>query len=46
MAIGYDELSITDGDAGAVIAASGQDLAIVTNASADFIANEEHFVFV
>ena len=46
LGIGYDDLSITDGDSGAVIAARGQDLAIVTNASADFVANEEHFVFV
>ncbi len=46
LGIGYDDLSITQGDTGAIIATDGNDLAIVTNAPADFIANEEHFVFV
>ena len=46
LGIGYDDLSITQSDAGAIIAANGQDLAIVSNASSDSIANEENFAFV
>ena len=43
--IGYDNLSITDTDAGALISVEGQDLAIVDNTPADFLANESHFAF-
>ena len=43
--IGYDDLSITDGDGGAIIAVSGSELAILSNADADFIANPDNFVF-
>jgi hypothetical protein len=45
LGIGYDDLSFTQSDAGTVIAANGQDLAIASNATADFIANEDHFAF-
>ena len=46
LGIGYDDLSIADGDAGAIIAVDGSELAIISNAPASFIASPEHFVFV
>ncbi len=45
LGIGYDDLSITDGDGGAIIAVNGSELAILSNAHADFIANPDNFVF-
>ncbi|MGV2828898.1 esterase-like activity of phytase family protein [Myxosarcina sp. GI1(2024)] len=45
LGIGYDDLAFTQTDAGALISANGNDLAIVTNAPASFIANEDNFVF-
>lgn len=46
LGIGYDDLTITDGDGSAIIAVDGSELAILSNANADFIANPENFVFV
>ncbi|MEO1005735.1 MAG: alkaline phosphatase, partial [Cyanobacteria bacterium J06638_38] len=45
LGIGFDDLSITDTDAGALIAADGQDLATVGNISADVLANADNFAF-
>lgn len=45
LGIGYDDLSITQTDAGALITVDGNDLAIVANTPADFLANESHFAF-
>ena len=45
LGVGYDDLSITQTDAGALISVDGNDLAIVSNTPADFLANEEHFAF-
>lgn len=45
LGVGYEDLSITQIDAGALISVDGKDLAIVGNALADFLANEEHFAF-
>jgi len=45
LSIGYSDLSITQTDAGALISADGNDLAIVANTPADFLANESHFAF-
>lgn len=45
LGIGYDDLSISQTDAGALISADGGDLAIVSNISAELLANEEYFVF-
>ncbi|NEO76481.1 hypothetical protein [Moorena sp. SIO4G3] len=46
LGIGFDDITITDGDLGAVISANGSDLAIVTHLSADVVANQDYFVFV
>ena len=46
LGIGYNDLSITNTDDGALISVEGKDLAIVSNTSADFIANESDFSFV
>ena len=45
LGIGYDDLSITDGDEGVVIAAEGSELAILGNADAHFVANPDNFAF-
>ena len=45
LGIGYDNLSITQTDSGALISADGNDLALVNNTSADFLANEDNFAF-
>ncbi len=45
LGIGYDDLSITQIDAGALISANSHDLAIVSNTPADFLANEDNFAF-
>ena len=46
LGIGYEDLNITQTDAGALISADGNDLAIVTNTPDGFLANnEDHFVF-
>ena len=45
LGIGFSDLSITQGDAGALITVDGNDLAIVENTPADFLANESHFTF-
>ncbi len=45
LGIGYDDLSITQTDAGALISANGHGLAIVSNTPADFLANEDNFAF-
>ena len=44
--INYDDLNITDGDGGAIIAVSGSDLAVLSNADADSVANADNFAFV
>nr|MDJ0593168.1 alkaline phosphatase [Pleurocapsa sp. MO_226.B13] len=46
LGIGFDDLSFSDSDDGAVISTNGSDLAILSNANADFIADEANFVFV
>ena len=45
LGIGYSDLSITQTDNGALISAAGNDLAIVENTPADFLANEIFFAF-
>ena len=45
LGIGYSDLEITQADAGALISVDGNDLAIVGNTPADFLANEDHFAF-
>ena len=45
LGIGYDDLSITQTDAGALISADGGDLAIVSNVTAEFLTHEEYFAF-
>ena len=45
LGIGYSDLSITQTDGGALISAAGNDLAIIENAPADFLANESFFAF-
>ena len=45
LGIGYDDLSISQTDAGALISADGGDLAVVVNVTAEFLANEEYFAF-
>ncbi len=45
LGVGYEDLSITQTDAGALISVNGNDLAIVGNTPADFLANEDHFAF-
>ena len=45
LGIGFGDLSITQGDAGAVISANGNDLAIISNVSAESLANETNFAF-
>ena len=46
LGIGYDDLSITSTDAGALIAAEGRDLAIVSNVAVDLLATETNFAFI
>ena len=45
LGIGYSDLDITQTDAGALISADGNDLAIIANVSADLLANESYFAF-
>ena len=45
LGVGYSDLSITDTDAGALISVDGNDLAVVANTPADFLANEDFFAF-
>ena len=45
LGIGFDDLIITQTDAGALISVDGNDLAIVGNAPASFLANEANFAF-
>ena len=45
LGIGYSDLDITQTDAGALISADGNDLAIIANVSADSLANESYFAF-
>ena len=43
--IGYEGLTITDGERDAVISADGSKLAILSNADANFVANPDNFTF-
>ncbi|MEL6438533.1 MAG: alkaline phosphatase [Cyanobacteria bacterium J06621_8] len=45
LGVSFDDLSITDTDAGTLIAAGGQDLAIVGNVTADVLASADNFAF-
>lgn len=45
LGVGYSDLSITDTEAGALISVDGNDLAVVANVPADFLANEDFFAF-
>ena len=45
LGIGFTDLNITQTDAGELISAEGNDLAIVGNTPNGFLANEDHFVF-
>ena len=45
LGIGYEDLTFSDSDGGAIIAANGSELAVLSNAHADFIANSDNFVF-
>ncbi|MGD1921372.1 MAG: hypothetical protein ACFCAD_22255, partial [Pleurocapsa sp.] len=45
LGIGYSDLDITDFEDGTLISANGNDLAVINNAPASFIANEDHFAF-
>ncbi len=45
LGIGYSDISITQTDAGALISANGNDLALVANTPADSLANESNFTF-
>lgn len=45
LSVGYEDLSITQTDAGALISVDDNDLAVVGNTPADFLANEDHFAF-
>ena len=45
LGIGYSDPSITQTDSGALISADGNDLAVVANTPADFLANDSHFPF-
>ena len=42
----FGDLSFRDSDDGAIVALNGNDLAVLTNRNADFIANENNFDFV
>ena len=46
LGIGFEDLSFSDTEGGAIISANGSDLAILSNANADFVAKVENFVFV
>ena len=46
LGIGFDDLDITQTDAGALISVDGKDLAIVSNTPDGFLSNPDHFVFV
>ncbi len=46
LGIGFEDLEISQTDAGALISANGDDLAIVGNTPDGFLANPDHFVFV
>jgi hypothetical protein len=46
LGISFDDLTFTDTDLGAVVSLEANDLAVFTNANADFISNEEFFVLV
>ncbi|MBE9043158.1 esterase-like activity of phytase family protein [Pleurocapsales cyanobacterium LEGE 10410] len=46
LGIGYDDLSITQADAGALIAVEGKELAIVSNVTAELLATETNFAFM
>ena len=45
LGISYSDLDITQTDAGALISADGNDIAIIANISADSLANENYFAF-
>ncbi|MEL6928232.1 MAG: hypothetical protein AAFO95_06335, partial [Cyanobacteria bacterium J06600_6] len=45
LGIGFSDLDITDFEGGTLISANGNDLAVINNAPASFIANENHFAF-
>ena len=45
LGISFSNLNITQTDAGALITVDGNDLAVVANTPADFLANESHFTF-
>ncbi|MEO1799100.1 MAG: pre-peptidase C-terminal domain-containing protein [Cyanobacteria bacterium J06629_2] len=45
LGIGFSDLDITDFEGATLISANGNDLAIISNAPASFIANEDHFAF-
>ncbi len=45
LGIGYDDLNITQTDAGALISVNGHNLAIVADTPADFLASEDNFAF-
>ena len=45
LGIGYEDLTITQTDAGALISANGNDLAIVANTPDSFLSNQDHFIF-
>ena len=45
LGIGFEDLTFTQTDAGALISANDNDLTIVANTPDGFLANEDHFVF-
>ena len=45
LGIGFDDLNITQTDAGALISVDGNEIAIVANTPDSFLANEDHFFF-
>ena len=46
LGIGFNDLTFTDSDLGAVVSFDGNDLAVFNNTNADLINNEEFFVIV
>ncbi|MEO0834904.1 MAG: hypothetical protein AAFY16_02715, partial [Cyanobacteria bacterium J06642_3] len=45
LGVNFSDLDITDFEGATLISANGNDLAIINNAPASFIANEDHFAF-
>jgi len=46
LGVGFADLSFRDSADGAIISLDGNDLAVLTNRTADFIANQNNFIFV